>query len=151
MARNSIWAAVMTATLIASAQAGEIKIHQWPAQFVPQEVATVPVRMDIGYYVVIPNQDQLRIKLQQVSIREYEGCTDMVIIANFSLALSCQITPTGKVPGDYTCSISPGNLDSPGGTARVCAKLANADLTKVPGGTTDVHVANVTIKVVPRF
>ena len=42
------------------------------------------------------------------------------------------------------------NIDAPGGTLTVCAKIAKADLSKVPGGSKDVHVANVTVKVVPR-
>jgi len=54
------------------------------------------------------------------------------------------------VPGDYSCSVSPANIDAPGGTLTVCAKIAKADLSKVPGGSKGVHVGNVTVKVVPR-
>jgi hypothetical protein len=151
MARNIILAAVIAVAIRASAQAGEIKFHEWPTAYVPQEVATIPVVMDIGYYISILNQETLKIKLKQVSIKDYEGCTDMVVVSNFNLALSCHITSTGKVTGDYSCSVAPANLNSPGGTATVCAKLKNANLTQVPGGLKDVHVANVTIKVTPRF
>jgi hypothetical protein len=54
------------------------------------------------------------------------------------------------VPGNYSCSVSPANIDAPGGTLTACAKITDADLSKVPGGTKGVHVANVTIRVVPR-
>ena len=70
--------------------------------------------MDIGYYILIKDQDKLRIKLRQTSIRDYEGCTDMAVVANFNLTLSCQITSTNKVSGDYSCSVAPANLDVPG-------------------------------------
>ena len=151
MTRYTILAVTMLAAPVPPAQAGEIKFHDWPIAYVPQEVTTIPVFMDIGYYILIKDQDKLKIKLRQNSIRDYEGCTDMAVIANFNLTLSCQITSTNKVSGDYSCSVAPANLDVPGGTTTVCAKLANANLNQVPGGMRDVHVANVTIKVVPRF
>ncbi len=151
MTRRMILTAVITTALSTPAPAGEIKFHEWPIAFVPQEITTIPVFMDVGYFISIRNQDDLRIKLRQISIRDYEGCTDMVIVANFNLTLSCAIQSTAKVSGDYTCSVSPAYLDAPGGTATACAKLTNANLAQVPGGTRDVHVANVTIKVAPRF
>jgi len=151
MARNIALAAAIAAALTAPAPAGEIKFHEWPVAFIPQEVTTIPVLMDVGFYILIRDQDQLKIRLKQTTIKDYDGCTDMVIVSNFDLTLSCSISSTGKVPGDYSCSVSPANIDSPGGTTTVCAKLTNANLGLVPGGTKDVHVANVTIKVVPRF
>jgi hypothetical protein len=150
MARNTLFSVVVSSVLALSAQAGEIKIHEWPTQYIPQEVATITVTMDVGFYVQIMDQDKLRIKLQQKAIREYEGCTEMTVRTNFDMTLSCTIAGTGAVPGDYSCSISPADVDSPGGTVTVCAKLKNADLISVPGGASNVHVATVTIKVVPR-
>lgn len=151
MARKTVLVAVIFAAFIAPTQAGEIKVYAWPAQYVPQELTTVPVQMDIGYYVAILNQNDLRIKLRQVSIKDYEGCVDVEIRANFDLSLSCSIAATGTVPGDYSCSITPANLNIPGGKTQLCAKLTNANLALVLGGTVDVHVADVTIKVTPRF
>ncbi len=150
MTRTLLLSAAILPLLALSGPAGEIKIHDWPTEYIPQEVATIPVVMDVGYYVQVMDQDKLRIKLQQKSIREYEGCTDMVVRCNFDLTLSCTIAPTGAVSGDYSCSIAPADLSVPGGTATVCAKLTNANLLGVPGGTANVHVATVTIKVVPR-
>ena len=150
MTRKSL---LLVATLLAiasGASAGEIKIHEWPVAFIPQEVTAIPVVMDIGYYVAIQDQDNLRIKLRQTAIREYSGCTDVVINSNFDLTLSSDIMPTVALGGDYSCSVSPADVDAPGGTVSVCADLRDANLLGVPGGTTDVHVATVTLKVVPR-
>lgn len=138
------------ALLALSAHAGEIKIHQWPVAYIPQEVTDIPVLMDVGFFVEIKNQDKLRIKLQQVTIRDYEGCTEMVVNTNFNLTLSCSIYPTGAVSGDYSCTVNPANLDAPGGTTIVCAQLKNADFLGVSGGTKDVQVATVKVLVVPR-
>jgi hypothetical protein len=150
MAKKAILPILIAAALGAPAHAGEVKIHLWPVEFIPQEITEIPVLMDIGFFVRIDNQDDLRIKLLQVSIDEYEGCTDMSVTTNFDLTLSCKITPNGAVAGKYSCSILGADINAPRGTATVCAQLKDADLTGVPGGTRDVRVATVTILVVPR-
>jgi hypothetical protein len=134
--KKVLFAVAAVAMLTMAAQAGEIKYHEWPVTFVPQEITTIPVTMDVGYWIRIKDQGDLKIKLGQQSIHTYYGCTNMV--------------GNPVVPGDYSSSVSPANVDAPGGTVAVCAKLENADLSKVAGGTKNVHVANVTIKVVPR-
>jgi len=151
MVKKSLFAIAAVALLAVAAQAGEIKIHDWPCEFISQEVATIPVVMDVGYWIRIKDQDKLKIKLTQKSIHEYEGCTDMKVECNLNISLSCSISATGAVPGKYSCSVNPADVDSPGGTVSVCATLKDADLGGTPGGSKNVHVATVTIKVKPRF
>ena len=136
--------------LAMTAQAGEIKLHDWPTQYVPVEITDIPVVMDVGYWVSIKDQDKLKIKLNQISIHKYEGCTDMKVECNFSIKLSASISKTGAIDGDYGVSLSPSEFDNPGGTSTVCATLNNAKLGGTPGGTKNVQVATVTIKVVPK-
>jgi hypothetical protein len=131
MARSLCHAAVVVALLGASAHAGEIKIHEWPTVFIPQEVATIPVVMDVGYYILVKDQDKLRIKLQQKSIHTYEGCIDVVVSANFNMTFSCTIAATGAVPGKYSCSVLPANVDEPGGTT---TGLCHIDRRQFAGG-----------------
>jgi hypothetical protein len=150
MLKKSLFLVAAVALLAATAQAGEIKTHSWPTTYVPQEVTDIPVVMDVGYWVSIKDQDDLKIKLQQQSIHSYEGCTNMTVECNFNLKLSCSISKTGAIDGDYGCSVSPSDIDNPGGVTSVCATLVDAKLGGTPGGTNDVHVATVTIKVVPR-
>jgi len=153
--KKALFAVAVVAVLAVAAQAGEIKYHEWPTMLVPQEITTIPVTMDVGYWVRIKDQGDLKIKLGQQSIHTYYGCTNMVVETNTCLTFSSSISKVTKdgnavVPGDYSSSLSPADIDAPGGTISVCAKLENADLSKVAGGTKNVHVANVTIKVVPR-
>jgi hypothetical protein len=136
--------------LTGPAPAGEIKLHVWPTGFIPQEVTTIPVVMDVGFWMEIVNQNT-KIKLQQINIHTYEGCADIQVRTNFNLTLSCSITPTGAIQGQYSASIDGADIDAPGGTATVCARLTNANLAGKPGGTKNVQVATVTIKVVPRI
>ena len=139
------------ALLTAGVQAGEIKTHDWPVQFVFLEITSIPVVMDIGYYVLVKDQDKLQIKLVQdeLDIHKFAGCTDMVIESNFNLVLSASITKTGAVAGDYSVTIDPSTAQAGSTTVHVCATLANADLTGQPAGTTNVQVATVKIKVKP--
>lgn len=151
MVKKSLFAVAAVALLAVAAQAGEIKIHDWPCEFISQELTTIPVVMDVGYWIRVKDQDKLKIKLQQKDIHTYEGCTDMKVECNLNITLSCSISATGAVPGKYSASLSPADVDSPGGTVSVCAKLTDADLGKTPGGSKNVHVATVKIKVLPRF
>jgi hypothetical protein len=150
MLKKSLFAVAAVALLAVVAQAGEIKIHDWPTSYIPQELTDIPVVMDVGYWVSIKDQDTLQIELDQKSIHTYEGCTDMVVECNFNISLSCSISSTGAVPGDYGCSVTPSDIDAGTATATVCASLTNANLSATAGGTQNVHVATVTIKVVPR-
>jgi len=99
--------AIVGCVLLAAvaAQAGEIKVHNWPVQYryVPQEVTTIGVVMDVGFWIEIINQDDV-IKLEQVSIQKYEGCLDLQVKCNFNLTFTCEIVPTGTIPGTYSCA-----------------------------------------------
>lgn len=145
--RLSVIASVVLLATVA--QAGEIKVHEWPSQFVPLEVSSYPVVMDVGFWMQVVNQYDV-IKLEQVTIHKYKGCIDVKVKTNFPLLLSCSITPTGAVGGTYTATLTDAAIDPPYGVAKLCVTLDNADLTSQPGGGKNVHVANVTIKVIPR-
>jgi len=135
--------------LATTLQAGEIKVHDWPVQFIPLEVTSYPVVMDVGFWMEVVNQFDV-IKLQQVTIHKYEGCIDVKVKTNFNLLLSCTIAPTGAVPGIYTATLTDAAISPPYGVAKLCVKLENANLTNQPGGSKNVHVATVVIRVVPR-
>jgi hypothetical protein len=151
MLKRSVVAAAAAALLAAAVQAGEIKTHDWPTTFVPLEITSIPVVMDIGYYIRIKDQDKLRIKLVQdeLDIHKFKGCVDMVVESNFDLVLSASITKTGAVDGDYSVSLDPSTAHAGSTTVKVCATLANAVLTGQEAGTKDVQVATVKIKVKP--
>jgi hypothetical protein len=145
--RLSVIASVVLLATVA--HAGEVKVHQWPAQFVPLEVTSYPVVMDIGYWMEIVNQLDV-IKLQQVTINKYQGCIDVKVRTNFALLLSCSITPTGAVSGTYTATLKDAAINPPYGVSKLCVTLTNPNLTGQPGGSRNVHVATVVVRVMPR-
>lgn len=150
MAKKLLFAVCAAMVFTGTASAGEIFLSTFPTTYIPQEITDIPVLMDIGYFVFIRDQDKLQIKLLPTGVREYEGCTNVEIEANFDLRLSCDIVANGAVDGDYSCSVTPNLVDAPGGTVAVCAQLVDASLLNVVGGTMDVQVATVTLKVAPR-
>jgi hypothetical protein len=151
MLKRSVVAVAVAALLATGVRAGEIKTHDWPTEFIPLEVTSIPVVMDIGYYIQIKDQDKLRIKLVQdtTDIHKFTGCTDMVVESNFNMDLSATITKTGAIAGDYSVTVDPSAVSAGSATVQVCATLMNAVLTGQLAGTTDVQVATVKIKVKP--
>lgn len=152
MMKGCITTAAVIGILAVGVQAGEIKLHEWPCQFVSVEITSIPVVMDVGYWVKIKDQDKLRIKLVQdeQDIHKFKGCTDMVVESNFNLILSCSISKTGAIGGDYSCTVNPTDCNAGSTTVQVCATLKNANLSGQPGGSKDVQVATVKIKVKPQ-
>jgi len=137
--------------LAGSLQAGDIKLHQWPCQFVAQQLMTIPVIMDIGYWIRVKDQSK-KIKLVQStgSYYNYDGCITIKVDCNFNVTLSATIAEFGTDVGNFTCDITPTQLlPGVGQNVVVCAHLTGADLSIATGGTTGVQVAVVTIKVVP--
>jgi len=149
MSRGRLLGIASIVLLASTLQAGEIKVHEWPVQFIPLEVTSYPVVMDVGFWMEVVNQFDV-IKLQQVTIHKYEGCIDVKVKTNFPLLLSVTIAPTGAVPGVYTATLTDAAINPPYGVAKLCVKLENANLTNQPGGSKNVHVATVVIRVVPR-
>jgi len=151
MLKRSLIAVAALLMLAGAVQAGEIKTHNWPCEFIYQEITQIPVTMDIGFWVRIKDQNKLGIKLSQKegSVHDFAGCTNMVVETNFAITLKCSITATGAVGGKYSCSVDPAEVQPPGATVKVCAELKDADLGAQAGGTKNVKVANVKILVKP--
>jgi hypothetical protein len=143
--------------LAGAVNAGEIKTHQWPCQFVAQTLMTITVKMDIGYWIRVKNQPGISIKLSQASgsYHSYDGCVEFDVESNFNATLTASIA---EVPafdaGDFKVDFGTADVTSldilPGKTkVKVCAHLTNANLSIAQAGAKDVQVAIVTIKVVP--
>jgi hypothetical protein len=157
MLKKSLFAVAVVALLAAMAPAGEIKLVDWPKAYVAQELTDIPVLMDVGFWVYIKDQDKLKIKLAQTSQsgavkHTYEGTTDVAIQCNFDLKLSTSHSKVGSWKGDIGSSVTPNTLSAGGGTVTVKATASNVELGTggFVGGTKDVHVMTVTLKVAPQ-
>ena len=123
MLKASAITVAVAALLATGVQAGEIKTHTWPVQFVFLEITSIPVVMDIGYYIRIKDQDKLKIKLVQdeLDIHKFVGCVAMVVESNFNAVLSASITQTGAVIGDFTVSLDTSTANAGSTTVNVYA------------------------------
>jgi hypothetical protein len=121
--------------------------------YLPENKCVIPVVMDVGMYVEILDVKSLSIKLRQVEFETYEGCTEIRIKSNFDLELGCRIKPTGMVLGKYSCSIDnpkvPLDLSENVTVRNVCVKAEKVKILYTAPGL-DVHVADVTITVMPE-
>lgn len=154
MLRRSLVKIALAGMLAATGLAGGSKSWRWPMRhgYFPQEVCKIGVWIDIGYWIYIVDQGNL--KLEQTDINTYKACRDLEVKCNFDVVLDCTISPTGTVAGDYTCSLHPDYVCAPGAPPHteptLYVELKNADFSTHRGGSKNVHVATVTITVVPR-
>ncbi len=141
------WVVVTVAVLAVSTQAGEIAVSPWPGGCVPQEVTTIPVLMDIPWWVRIENLDELVIHLVAQSAYEYEGCLDVVFEASGNLDISARFIPNGAVAGRYSCWLSSSVLRTGENVLNVCVNL---EVPKLPTPMTNVQVGVVVFRIAPR-
>jgi len=152
MLRKSLIVAALLLLMPMSIQAKSVRRYLGFPLYLPSDTCVIPVTMDVGMYVEILDVRSYSIKLQQVAFGTFEGCTDIRIKSNFDLELMCKIKPTGRVPGDYSCWIDnpkvPLDLSENVAVRKVCVKADNVKVLYVPPGE-DIHVANVTVTVIP--
>jgi len=152
MLKRSLIAVVAVAVLATVAQAGYIKTHDWPTTYVPQELTSIPVIVDVGYYVKVMDQTKT-IKMHQLTgaPTNFSGNTTIKVRTNFNLTLSCAINPKGNVTASsWGCSLSPENVDAGTTTDVVVTATANGLAVENVPANTEVEVATVKISVVPR-
>jgi len=152
MLKRSLIAIVAVAVLATVAQAGYIKTHDWPTTYVPQELTTIPVLVDVGYYVKVMDQTKTIKMYQQTGApTNFSGSVTIQVRTNFNLTLIAAITPKGTVAADgWGVSLNPANVNA--GTTTdvvVTATATNLAIENVPAKT-EVEVATVKISVVPR-
>ena len=140
--------------LAGALQAGEIKLHTWPCQFVAQNFMTVDVKMDIGYWIQVANQGNYTITMSQTDIHTYDGCVTIPVNCNFNATLAVSISAYtantgGSSIGTFSATITPTQITMGTTNVVVCAHLTGANLKLVAGGTNGVKVAVVQITVVP--
>jgi hypothetical protein len=143
-------ATLLLAAFLQTAGGGEIKVHDWPCNFVPQDVeaCSIPVVLDVetAPFCQVTGRS---IQLRRTRPGTYEGCSTLTVRCNYSLTIRATVVPSGAVAGDYSASLTTTEFDPPGGVAALCVRLDNA----VPGGTPGrrrLRVAVVRLVLSPR-
>jgi hypothetical protein len=152
MLKRSLIAVVAVAVLATVAQAGYIKTHDWPTTYVPQELTSIPVLVDVGYYVRVMQQDRT-IKMHQLTgaPTNFSGSVVINVRTNFNLTLIAAINPKGNITASsWGVSLLPENVDAGTTTAVTVTATANGLAIENVPANTEVEVATVKISVVPR-
>jgi hypothetical protein len=153
MSRSTVALLALLTIPAMTASGGDVRLWQWPVGYQPVEVAAIPVVMDVGFWMRV--WDPGAIQLRQQTMRTYTGCVNLRMECNFNAWLSWSITPTGAVPGRYSCTLDPQDVYAPGcppyEMPTLCVTLDEADLRLQPGGARSVHVATVVLRVIPRL
>ena len=136
----------VTATLTASDPAGST--DRWE----DVEVATVlidggpwqaevPVVMDGK-----PAEGDSVVKMKQIEIGYYGGCSEIRVGPGAALPLSCKITALGLFSGKYSCSITTPEDLAPGQTVTVCAMLKEPGCHVQRPEPDDMKVATLSVE-----
>jgi hypothetical protein len=86
-----------------------------------------------GSLVFVPNRDELKLRLRQTSIRDYEACLDFEVWTRADMRLSYSVSAFGTSSSQYRCTLVDTDLEAPGGTATLCTELKmRADRRRIP-------------------
>jgi len=128
----------------------------WPASYNWVDVCTIPVRMDVGFWVKVNGCQTLKLDLKQRDIHSYVGSVTVGIVTNTNIKLQAYWTKTATQSfGSYgnSVGVSPNTLNASTSTQNVVISLTltNMDLSALPGGSNCFQVGTVTLQVVPNM
>lgn len=146
---------MMCLFIVASASAGDLKVHTWPCMVMPvADVATVDVVLDVGYYVHILDQSPLIVTQDSQSInpyRTYSGCNKTSVVTNMPAELIASARATSLAIGVWTARVTP-KFIQPGMTnIDICVTGRNVNIKRLTAGRENVRVAEVSIQVNQRL
>jgi len=169
--------AIAVLAIALPAVAGDLKVHSWATQYVASTVNTdIHVIMDIGYYIHIVNQDDIEVSQfdgieDESPYSTYWGCNLTDIVTNFNAHVTMKVSQVGNLGGDdvewtgyfvpaiwsasdalaqYLHKTSSLDVNNTTVSTLICVLGTDFDLTGLPGGSTDVHVATVDFEVIPN-
>jgi len=148
--------AIAVLVVVMPAFAGDKKWHDpWPTTYVPQEITTIDVIMDVGFYIHIVNQDSIKVT-QDGTIGDknpytnYSGCATGDVVSNFAAVLSVSAAAvSGAAGGSWSASITPSSIGAGTTQVTICVQGTGLDITGLAGGQKNVKVAKVTVSVKP--
>ena len=178
MLKKCLIAIALVAFLAATVQADTSQYKgdpwPWPFKWKKVEICSIPVYMEIGWWIEVKDCQDLEIILKQVPCNElhmkdttdwpcYQGCEDVKIRANFEAELSLDLDKTKK--GDDVIHKSKVGWNVPGWPEKlilgptggsweeyeVCVELYDTDLWEIDASSAGVleKVADLVIEVEP--
>jgi hypothetical protein len=152
MLKKSLMAVVVLA-MVVPAFAGQIKVHTpWPCAPIPQEVAKIDVTMDVGWWINITDQKPIKVDQDTTStdpFHTYVGCKKVDVKSNFNAQFVLEVSSASAAGGSWSATANP-NPIGPGTTnVEFCVKGTGVKIENLTGGSTNVKVATLSVKVLP--
>jgi hypothetical protein len=146
--------AIAVLAIAMPALAGSIKIHDpWPTTLVEQEIATIDVQMDVGYYIHIDDQDPITVVQDTTAANPYKtytGCKTTDITSNFAANLTIEVAAVSAAGGGWSGTITPAAIPAGTTNVEICVTGNDVNIEALVGGSKGVKVAEATIKVLPQ-
>lgn len=136
------------------AEAGSLKVHDWQKTcfYVAQDVYSLGVTIDVGYYFQIEDQEAIIVGPDNSTgdpLHTYAGYKQSDVVTNFPAILSVSISPVGTDVGQWNASVAPENV--PMGTTSVKIFVQGENVGQhVLSPDAPTRVAVVTLSVVPQ-
>jgi hypothetical protein len=154
MLKKSLIAIALLAIAL-PAVAGDLKVHKpWPTKYVPQEITTIDVVMEVGYYIHVKDQKSIKVS-QDTSASDpyktYKGCKTSDIVSNFNAKLSGTVNSESAAGGDWKATFSPASIPAGTTNVQICVSGAKVDIGNLQGDAgKEIKVATLHIMVVPE-
>jgi hypothetical protein len=160
--------AIAVLAIALPAVAGDTKVHKpWPTKTIYswQDITTIDVVLDVGYYIHIKNQDDIEVSQASIDGSDpfftYYGCSESEVISNFHATITGDVVGTSAAGGSWSATFQ--NLTNGGGAVDECeiwpgtqqvnmcvlGKNVKIENLLEQGGEDDIKVAELTVKVVP--
>ena len=148
--------AIAVLAIALPAIAGDIKVHvPWPKTYVPQEITTIDVILDVGFFIHIKDQDPIKVHQDTTAsnpYQTYKGCKTTDVISNFDAKLFGSVKATSAAGGSWSAKFDGSDETHvhPGTTSvEICVSGSKVKIDKLQGGSKDVKVAELSIMVLP--
>jgi hypothetical protein len=140
--------AIAVLALAMPAMAGSLKVHSWEVVYKAQDICTIDVLIDIGYYIVIDNQKP--VKLDQIdSTTNYEGTYTSNVHSNFAAKLSAKTTKLVSMNKLEATFVQGATIPAGDSVIEIKIKATDVAIEDLAACTTNQKIGEVTISVAP--
>jgi hypothetical protein len=142
--------AIAVLALAVPAFAGSLKVHEWEIEtsYKAQTICTIDVLIDVGYYIVIENQDPVTLT-QDLDTNSYSGTYTTNVWTNFDADLSLSVA-NQLIDGDIVLGTESATINAPGDVLSCTITATDVDIVGLTAGDEGVKLCDIIITCTPH-